>query len=391
MSDASTTHPIRPFQAPETGLREVIRQFTPNWFTATMGTGILALALNQFPVAVPPLHTIGAALWVMNIAMFLLFSALYTARWILFFEGARRIFGHPVMSMFFGAIPMGLATITNGFIAFGVELLGPVAVQIANVLWWVDAAMAVVCGIAIPYLMFTRQEHSVEKMTAVWLLPVVAAEVTAVSAGFLIPHLGEAEGLRMLILGYALWAFSVPLAFSIMVILLLRLVLHKLPPREMAASGWLGLGPLATGALGLLVLGRDAPRVFAAAGLPDIGATAEGIGVIGGAIIWGHGAWWTLLAVLTTIRYIRQGMPFNIGWWGFIFPLGVYSTSTIALARATHLNFLLAVGGGLIVMVALFWLIVMARTVHGAWRGYLFVAPCLLTGAIPNDFEAEAA
>lgn len=35
------------------GLREIIRQFTPNWFTVTMGTGILALALNQVPIAIP--------------------------------------------------------------------------------------------------------------------------------------------------------------------------------------------------------------------------------------------------------------------------------------------------------------------------------------------------
>ena len=33
--------------------REVIRQFTPNWFAATMGTGVLALALAQLPVANP--------------------------------------------------------------------------------------------------------------------------------------------------------------------------------------------------------------------------------------------------------------------------------------------------------------------------------------------------
>ena len=26
--------------------REMIRQFTPNWFAATMGTGVLALALS---------------------------------------------------------------------------------------------------------------------------------------------------------------------------------------------------------------------------------------------------------------------------------------------------------------------------------------------------------
>jgi C4-dicarboxylate transporter/malic acid transport protein len=380
---------VRHFQQQQKGLLEIIRQFTPNWFTATMGTGILALALNQFPMPVLGLHEVARALWMMNIAMFILFSLLYLARWILFFDGAVRIFSHSVMSMFFGAIPMGLATITNGFVVFGEELIGPAAIEIANALWWIDGAIAVLCGVAVPYLMFTRQEHSVEKMTAVWLLPVVAAEVTAASGGFLIPHLGEAEGLRMLILSYALWAFSVPLALSIMVILVLRLILHKLPPKEMAATSWLGLGPLGTGALGLLVLGRNAPRVFAAAGLPDIGATAEGIGVVGGAILWGYGAWWVLLAILTTARYIRQGMPFNIGWWGFIFPLGVYSTSTLALARATHLQFLTSTGGVLIVFLTLFWLVVMARTAHGAWRGHLFVAPCLLTGAIPNDFEFD--
>ena len=30
--------------------REMIRQFTPNWFAATMGTGILALALAQLQI-----------------------------------------------------------------------------------------------------------------------------------------------------------------------------------------------------------------------------------------------------------------------------------------------------------------------------------------------------
>lgn len=34
--------PLASLQSP----REIVRQFTPNWFAATMGTGILALALN---------------------------------------------------------------------------------------------------------------------------------------------------------------------------------------------------------------------------------------------------------------------------------------------------------------------------------------------------------
>jgi len=228
--------------------------------------------------------------------------------------------------------------------------------------------------------MFTRQDHSVDRMTAVWLLPVVAAEVTAASGGLLAPHLADAGAYRVLMLSYALWAFSVPAAMSILAILMLRLIVHKLPHRDMAASSFLALGPIGTGALGLLLLGGDAPHIFAAMGLAEVGQVAAGIGVIGGAILWGYGLWWLALAVLMTARYLREGMPFNLGWWGFTFPLGVYAVGTLALARATHLDFLSAIGGGLVVCLAAFWLIVAARTLHGAWHGYLFVSPCLTAG-----------
>jgi C4-dicarboxylate transporter/malic acid transport protein len=374
-------------------LRETVRQFTPNWFAATMGTGILALALNQFPVSLPGLPEIARSLWLLNIGLFALFSALYAARWVFFFAEAKRVFGHSTVSMFFGAIPMGLATILNGFLVFGIELWGPAAMQVAHALWWFDAALSVLCGVAIPFAMFTRQDHSIEKMTAIWLMPIVAAEVAAASGGLLVPHLAGAEAFRILILSYAVWAFSVPLAMGILTILLLRLAVHKLPHRDMAASGWLALGPIGTGALGLLLLGADAPAALAGASLPDVGPIAfgqfaSGLGVIGGTMLWGYGVWWLLLAVLTTRRYLREGIPFNIGWWGFIFPLGVYAVATLALARATHLDFLLAISGVLIACLASLWIVVAARTLHGAWRGTLFVSPCLVTGSIPADFAA---
>jgi len=92
----------------------------------------------------------------------------------------------------------------------------------------------------------------------------------------------------------------------------------------------------------------------------------------------------------TTARYLREGMPFNIGWWGFTFPLGVYAVATLTLARQTHLDFLAVIGAGLVVCLAIVWTVVAARTLHGAWRRHLFVSPCLARGAIPADFEADA-
>ena len=356
---------------------EIVAAFTPNWFTVTMGTGVLALNLNQFPLALPGLHSLAVALWLVNIALFMLFSLLYAARFAFFFDGARRVFGHPVVSMFFGAIPMGLATIINGFLAFGEPLLGATAISIAQALWWLDVALSLASGLLIPYLMVTRQEHRLETMTAVWLLPVVAAEVAAASGALLAAHLPSSDAFLVVILSYTLWAYSVPLAMSILVLLFLRLVLHKLPEREMGVSAWLSLGPIGTASLGLLMLGTAAPAIFTARELGGVGQVAYGIGLIGGLMFWGYGVWWLGLAMLKTVRYLREGLPFNLGWWGFTFPLGVYTLATLALARITQLEVFAVIGGVLALCLAALWVMVAVRTVRGAWRGALFVAPCL--------------
>jgi C4-dicarboxylate transporter/malic acid transport protein len=380
------THP--PLAALSSPL-EVVRQFTPNWFAATMGTGILSLALGQLPFDAPLLHRLGEALWLLNIGLFALFTLMYVTRWVLFFSEAKRIFAHSTVSMFFGTIPMGLATLINGCLVYGTADGGEGIVSLAHVLWWVDVAMSLACGVLIPFMMFTRQQHSIEQMTAVWLLPVVAAEVAAASGGLLAPHLADSvDQFRILITSYVLWAYSVPVAMSILVILLLRMALHKLPHESMAASSWLSLGPIGTGALGMMVLGADAPAIFAAHGMAGIGEVAAGIGLISGILFWGLGVWWMILALMITARYLRSGMPFNLGWWGFTFPLGVYSVATLKLASTLNSTFLGALGSLMVLLLAVMWTIVSARTLAGAWHGNLFVSPCI---AGLNDSETRCA
>lgn len=356
---------------------EVIRQFTPHWFAVTMGTGILALALAAFPLPLPGLHALAEGLWLFNALLFSLFAGLYAARWLLFYHEAHEIFAHATVSMFLGTIPMGLATLINGLLLFGLPRWGEAVLPLALGLWWLDAAMALACGVLIPYLMFTRQAHRIDQMTAVWLLPVVAAEVAAASGGLLVPHLAASEQFTVLVASYVLWAYSVPVALSLLVILLLRLALHKLPPASMAASSWLALGPIATGALGLLVLGADAPTVFAAHGLAGIGEIARGLGLLGAVLLWGLGLWWLALAVLVTQRHAREGMTFNLGWWGFTFPLGVYALTTLRLGEVLAAPFFTGLGTVLVVLLALLWTLVASRTLAGAYQGSLFVSPCI--------------
>jgi len=371
-----TAKPLNHLEHP----RELIRQFTPNWFTMNMGSGILSLLIAVFPYHFPGRHQLSEALWWLDVGLFLVFASLFTGRLLAFPSSVGPMLDHPVQSMFLGAIPMALVPIINGLPDFS-GLHHPYA--LAQLLWWVDAALAAGIGLLVPYRMFARQQHKLEAMTAIWLLPIVACEVTASSGGFLAPHLPAETARVMIAVSGILWSLSVPLAMGILVILFLRMACHSLPPREMAVSSWLTLGPIGTGALALVVLGQAAPAAFAGTDLQSLATVAKPVGIVLGFLFWAYGLWWWVMAWLITLRTARLGLPFNMGWWGFTFPVGVFAMATVKLAAYTGAEPLRLFAALLIVQLAGFWTLVLARTLPGMWHGRLFHAPCLVPAQSP--------
>ncbi|WLE58938.1 TDT family transporter [Burkholderia plantarii] len=358
---------------------ENVRQFTPNWFAVTMGNGVVCLVLNALPGASPLKTLLAGWLWRLDIVLYALFAAMFVGRLVLFGDTVRPLLHHPLQSMFLGAIPMGLAPIVNGIVLFAGAHDGNAATSVALALWAFDALLSIVVAIGVPYLAFTVQEHSVERLTAALLLPIVAPEVAAASAALLAPHLPAASAQVVVGVGYLLWAISVPLAFSILTIVLFRLVIHKLPHRELGVTSWLTLGPIGTGALGLITLGEAAARAFAGTALQPAALLARDFGVFGALLLWGAGLWWLACAALFMWRYRREGLPFNLGWWGFTFPIGVYTLATFNLARVTGFGAFTEAGVVFASLLGMLWLLVLGRTLHGFTVGRMFQAPCLAT------------
>lgn len=358
----------------------IIRQFTPNWFTVSMGTGVVALIVSEFPMIKALTWQLGTGLWYFNILLFVLFSVLYGLRWAFYPHEAKQIFQHPSMSLFLGTIPMALATILNGFLKYGQPIYGDTAVQIAQTLWYADVVLALLVAWAVPFAMYRHQEHALQQMTAVWLLPIVACEVAASSGGLLLGYLAaDTHAVAILLGSYVLWGVSVLPAFAILTILMLRLVLHKLPEKELAVSSWLALGPIGTAALALLVLGHQAPTLMASLGLVQLGQLFQQAGILASLILLGFGLWWLGIAVLTTLHHAKQDLPFNLGWWGLTFPLGVYTLAILTLAQQLNLAFLYAVGYAFAAILMLLWSLVATKTAQGFYQGHLFFSPCLKT------------
>ncbi|MBW4046453.1 MAG: TDT family transporter [Proteobacteria bacterium] len=355
--------------------RELIRQFTPNWFTLNMGTGIVFTLLAQFPLDFPGRMLLVHVLFWADAAIFIFFFTLFTTRWIFFRHYALPLLRHPVQSMFLGALPMALIPLINGLATMFPQW--PWAPQAAVQLWWLDVALSLAVGWLVPLMMFCAQEHGLDRMTGVWLLPIVPAEVAASSAGLLANHLPLPQARDLVVAGYALWGMSVPLALGILTLLYFRLAVHKLPPQEMAVSTWLTLGPLGTGALALQTLGVAAERALVGTPLAPLASLAEPLGVVGALVLWGFGLWWLLTAALLTAVQARRGLPFNLGWWGFTFPVGVFIAATYGLGVHTGLRAFTVFAAALTSALLGIWLVVAARSLHGLWHGHLVHAPCL--------------
>lgn len=97
-------------------------------------------------------------------------------------------------------------------------------------------------------------ERPLSSMTAVWLLPIVSCIVAASSGAIVAGVLpNEQYALWTVIVSYVLWGIGLPLAMMVMVIYLLRLTLHKLPPKAVIVSVFLPLGPLGQGGYGYVL------------------------------------------------------------------------------------------------------------------------------------------
>lgn len=55
------------------------------------------------------------------------------------------------------------------------------------------------------------------------------------------------------------------------------------------------------------------------------------LGFLVALILWAFGLVWLFFASASIVR--AKGFPFNIGWWGFTFPLGVFAASTVQMGN----------------------------------------------------------
>lgn len=232
-----------------------------------------------------------------------------------------------------------------------------------------------------------------DRITAAQLLPVAATIVASGTGAKVASVLQNPQfAAATLITSYVMWGMATPFAMVILVIYYSRLAIHKLPSREVIVSCFLPLGPLGMGGFTIMFLGKVARDVLPQVGiLSHISSAGDIIYIMGllvAMVMWGFGIVWLVFALATI--YSCRPFPFNMGWWGFTFPLGVFAVSTINIGVEMPSMFFSVLGTIFAVMVMLLWGVVAVGTAKGASTGKLFHAPCLKNLEKPNQTEETA-
>jgi C4-dicarboxylate transporter/malic acid transport protein len=342
----------------------VVSNITPNWFAAVMGTGIVATAAATLPLQFPGLRAAAIVVWLIASVILLLVTLATVLHWARFPQIARGHHRNAVMAHFYGAPPMALLTVGAGTILLGQDLIGEQAAVIIDlVLWTLGTVLGLICAVTIPYLTFTRLEASEPGPFGGWLMPVVPPMVSAATGALLLPHLPEGQArLTMLLICYGMFGMSLIASLVIISLIWARLARHKIGPAVMVPTLWIVLGPLGQSVTAVNLLGGNAHLV-----VPPAWANAlELFGVIYGVPILGFALLWGALAVAVTVRVARQGIPFALTWWSFVFPVGTCVTGVTGLAVHTGSVILAAIAGALFLVLVSVWGVVAVRTFHGA-------------------------
>ncbi|MCJ1443396.1 MAG: hypothetical protein MMC23_003894 [Stictis urceolatum] len=349
---ASDTTDVEEQVEPEerTGLRRILRHFHLVWFAATMGTGVIAINLYTIPYPTQWLRPLSIVFFIGNIGLFVVLAIVLLLK-LLLERSWRSLVDVHGQGLYLGTIPMGFSTLISMFTYVCVPHWGSRAMEAAWALWIADEIVSTAVTLGILTGLAFNPPLPLRTLTPAYILPFIPPIVSAGTGATVLSALPlpahTARATASLSICYL--SLGIGLSFSLLILTfyLCRLLLHGFPSAPQRASVLIPLGPLGQSAGALIVLGRAAVKIghsidamirsgkgTGISGIRTQGFTEQmgwglqASGTMVALFLWGMGLVWLILAG-AAVGFGKGRMYFSASWWGFIFPMGVFTFAAL--------------------------------------------------------------
>lgn len=359
-------------------LRDRIHHFTLAWFTCTMSTGGIALLLSQTPHKFRGLTTIGHIIQILDIVLFVLFSAIICVRFVTFPKTLAKCLSHPTESLFLPTFFISIVNVLSNIQVWGVPRTGVWLVVTLRVAFWIYLALVFVVAIAQYFFLFTGVPLTLQSMTPSWILPIFPIMLCGTMAGLMSPSQPPSFALPIIIAGITAQGLGMMMSSFMYGPYIARLFTHGLPYPNLRPGMFITVGPPSFTGLALLSISKDLTRLyplsFTISGIQNPSLIPDVLRLIALAtaiFLWATAAFFfatALVAVIHGAWFSKPGMSFHLVWWSFVFPNVGFTICTIEIGEALGSEGILWVASAMTVVLVLVWMLVGAAHVRAVWR-----------------------
>ncbi|OCF37564.1 hypothetical protein I316_00690 [Kwoniella heveanensis BCC8398] len=355
-------------------------------FTICMGTGILAVLLQNNPYQFKGMKIISTTVFLLDLLLFATIALTFFSRWIFFPRSTAEMFESDVeQTTYLSTTTIAAATL--------VELVSLICGSTWHNwqyacygLWWATVLLSLISSTTTYWLLIRDEEVEISNLTPTLIYPVTGLVATASAGSVLVEYTPLSVRLAMpvVIVAYLLVGAGFLLAILTLAAFFLRLLHNQTPEPKKVGTQLIPLAPFSNIAYSFDALGnlagpkRHIFQTYAKGTVVDpiFGQALYATGFLIGLSIWGFTTFWLLICIVAFVRDIPK-THFNLNMWSAIYPLGTYGLMCSKLSSDLDSRAFRVVSTIILVAVVIYWLYLIVFTLPAVVSGELFLAEAM--------------